>query len=76
MDQIKWNIEHAYKHNVEKNIRGILASTGLIPDSPHNMREIMENTEKHFVSQELYSEISISSGVAATAMMDLIFRYS
>jgi len=68
MDLIKWNIEHAYKHNVEKNIRQILASTGLIPDSPHDMKEIMKNTEEHFVSQELYSEISISSGVAATAM--------
>jgi predicted nucleotide-binding protein (sugar kinase/HSP70/actin superfamily) len=55
---------------VEKNIHGILASTGLIPDSPQNMREIMENTEKHFVNRELYSEISISSGAAATAMMD------
>jgi Uncharacterized protein conserved in bacteria len=70
MDLINWNIEHAYKHNVEKNVRETLASTGLIPDSPHNMQEIMNNTEKHFVSQELYSEISISSGVAATAMMD------
>ena len=70
MDLINWNIEHAYKHNVEKNVREILASTGLVPDSPHNMQEIMKNTEKHFVSQELYSEISISSGVAATAMMD------
>ena len=70
MDLINWNIEHAYKHNVEKNVREILASTELIPDSPHNMQEIMNNTEKHFVSQELYSEISISSGVAATAMMD------
>jgi predicted CoA-substrate-specific enzyme activase len=70
MDLIKWNIEHAYKHNVEKNIHGILASTGLIPDSPQNMHEIMANTEKHFVSRELYSEISISSGAAATAMMD------
>ncbi|MGA2780354.1 MAG: acyl-CoA dehydratase activase [Smithella sp.] len=70
MDLIEWNIEHAYKYNVEKNIRETLASTGLIPDSPHNMQEIMKNTEKHFVSQELYSEISISSGVAATAMMD------
>ncbi|MGP8153775.1 MAG: acyl-CoA dehydratase activase [Smithella sp.] len=68
MDLIKWNIEHAYKHNVEKNIRGTLASTGLIPDFPHNMQEIMENTEKHFVSHELFSEITISSGVAATAM--------
>jgi predicted CoA-substrate-specific enzyme activase len=69
-DLINWNIEHAYKHKVEKNVREILASTGLIPDSPHNMQEIMNNTEKHFVSQELYSEIAISSGVAATAMMD------
>jgi predicted nucleotide-binding protein (sugar kinase/HSP70/actin superfamily) len=34
------------------------------------MEAIMKNTEKHFVSRELYSEISISSGVAATAMMD------
>jgi len=70
MDLIECNIEHAYKYNVEKNIRETLASTGLIPDSPHNMQEIMKNTEKYFVSQELYSEISISSGVAATAMMD------
>jgi len=70
MDLIEYNIEHAYKYNVEKNIRETLASTGLIPDSPHNMQEIMKNTEKYFVSQELYSEISISSGVAATAMMD------
>ncbi len=70
MDLINWNIEHAYKHNVEKNVRGALDSTGLVPHSPHNMQEIMKNTEKHFVSHELYSEISISSGVAATAMMD------
>jgi predicted nucleotide-binding protein (sugar kinase/HSP70/actin superfamily) len=70
MDLINWNIEHTYKKDVEKNIRETLASTGLIPDSPHNMQEIMKNTEKYFVSRELYSEISISSGVAATAMMD------
>jgi len=70
MDLINWNIEHAYKYNVEKNVREALASTGLIPDSPHNMKEVMNNTEKYFVSTELYSEISISSGVAATAMMD------
>jgi predicted nucleotide-binding protein (sugar kinase/HSP70/actin superfamily) len=69
-DLINWNIEHAYKHHVEINVRETLAKTGLIPDSPHNMQEIMKNTEKYFVSQELYSEISISSGVAATAMMD------
>jgi predicted nucleotide-binding protein (sugar kinase/HSP70/actin superfamily) len=67
---IQWKIEHAYKRKVEKNILGILSSTGLIPRSPHEMDEIMSNTEKHFVSHELHSEISISSGVAATAMMD------
>lgn len=70
MDLIRWNIEQVYKHNVEKKIRGTLGLTGLIPDSPHNIEEIMKNTERHFVNQELYSEISISSGVAATAMMD------
>jgi predicted CoA-substrate-specific enzyme activase len=70
MDLINWNIEHAYKHNVEKTVHGVLNSTGLIPHTPHNMREIMKNTQKHFVSHELYSEISVSSGVAATAMMD------
>ncbi len=69
-DIIKWEIEHRYKKKVEKNIRETLLPTGLVPDSPHNMKEIMRNTEKHFVSHELYSEISISSGVAATAMMD------
>ena len=69
-DIIKWKIEHAYKKKVEKNILDKLSVTGLVPDSPHDMEEIMRNTEKHFVSHELYSEISISSGVAATAMMD------
>jgi len=70
MDLIRWNIEQIYKHNVEKKIRGTLDLTGLIPDSPHNIEEIMKNTERHFVNQELHSEISISSGVAATAMMN------
>jgi predicted CoA-substrate-specific enzyme activase len=70
MDIINWNIEHSYKHNVEKKVRETLSSTNLVPKTPHDMQEIMKNTEKHFVSHELYSEISISSGVAATAMMD------
>jgi len=69
-DIIQWHIEHAYKKKVEKDIRETLSGTGLVPHSPHNMDEIMKNTEKYFVNNELYSEISISSGVAATAMMD------
>ena len=67
---IDWKIEHAYKHNVVKKVGETLGSTNLIPKTPHDMTEIMKNTETHFVSHELYSEISISSGVAATAMMD------
>jgi len=67
---IDWRIEHFYKKNVEKNIRNTLQVTGLVPHTPHNMTTIMKNTEKHFVSHELHSEISVSSGVAATAMMD------
>jgi hypothetical protein len=55
---------------VENKVRDTLSVTGLVPRTPHDMQEIMKNTEKHFVSHELYSEISISSGVAATAMMD------
>ena len=70
MNLINWNIEQAYKHNVAKKVSDTLGSTNLIPKTPHDINEIMKNTEKHFVSHELYSEISISSGVAATAMMD------
>jgi predicted nucleotide-binding protein (sugar kinase/HSP70/actin superfamily) len=70
MEIISWNIEHAYKHNVVKKVGDTLYPTNLIPKTPHDMNEIMKNTEKYFVSHELYSEISISSGVAATAMMD------
>lgn len=69
-DIIQWKIEHAYKKKTENNIVDILASTGLVPHSPHDMNAIMKNSQEYFVDNELYSEISISSGVAATAMMD------
>jgi len=67
---LDWKIEQAYKKNVEKKVRDALSKTGLVPETPCDMQTIMDNTEKHFVSHELYSEISISSGAAATAMMD------
>ena len=69
-DIIDWRIEHVYKKHVEKNVRETLNSTGLVPHTPHDMNKIMKNAEKHFASHELHSEICISSGVAATAMMD------
>lgn len=67
---IKWHIEAFYKHRVEKKIKKALGISNLIPETPHDMKEIMKNTENNFVSHDLYSEISISTGVAATAMQD------
>jgi len=66
---IRWRIEEIWKHSVEKKIKKTLTATGLIPTTPHNMKEIMGNANEHFVTTELDSEISISSGVASTAMM-------
>jgi predicted CoA-substrate-specific enzyme activase len=68
-DIVIWKIEEIWKHSVEKKIKSALSETGLIPTTPHNMKEIMDNANKHFVTIELDSEISISSGVASTAMM-------
>ncbi|MCP4751804.1 MAG: activase [Proteobacteria bacterium] len=65
---ISWKIEAVWKHRVDNQIRGILGKTGLIPHGPHDMEEIMRNANTQFVSSELHSEISVSSGVAATAM--------
>jgi predicted CoA-substrate-specific enzyme activase len=67
-DLRKLEIEEWWKHSVEKKVLSILGPTGLIPETPHDMRRIMENTQKHFVNLELNSEIAVSSGVAATAM--------
>jgi len=66
---ILWRIEEMWKHSVEKKIKSALAETNLIPTTPHDMKEIMGNANEHFVTTELDSEISISSGVASTAMM-------
>jgi hypothetical protein len=49
-------------------VLSILEPTGLIPETPHDMDMIMQNTQEHFVNLELNSEIAVSSGVAATAM--------
>jgi predicted CoA-substrate-specific enzyme activase len=64
----KLRVEGWWKHHIEKKTLAILGSTGLIPETPHDMHEIMENTQKYFVNLELNSEIAVSSGVAATAM--------
>ncbi|MBN1532470.1 MAG: activase [Spirochaetes bacterium] len=66
---IAWKIEARWKHWVEHKIKDALKVTQLIPETPHDMAEIVGNAEEHFVNGELYSEITVSSGVASTAMM-------
>ena len=68
LEQKKLSIEKWWKHSVEKKTLSILEPTGLIPETPHDMREIMKYTQKHFVNLELNSEIAVSSGSAAAAM--------
>ena len=67
---VGWNVEQVYKQVVEHRIKKALLPSGLVPSSPHNMRQIMRIAEENFVSHELESEISISSGVAAAAMSE------
>ncbi|HPU89515.1 MAG TPA: acyl-CoA dehydratase activase [Spirochaetota bacterium] len=69
-DLINWHVEQWYKHRVEHTVKKALAATGLIPETPHDMKKIMKNANTIFVTPELYSEISISSGVASAAMQD------
>jgi predicted nucleotide-binding protein (sugar kinase/HSP70/actin superfamily) len=67
-DLKKLEIEEWWKHLVEKKVLDILEPTGLIPETPHDMRHIMKYTQEHFVNLELNSEIAVSSGSAAAAM--------
>jgi predicted nucleotide-binding protein (sugar kinase/HSP70/actin superfamily) len=67
-DLKKLKIEEWWKHSVEKKVISILEPTGLIPETPHDMHEIMKYTQAHFVNLELNSEIAVSTGSAAAAM--------
>ena len=67
-DYKKLQIEEWWKHHIEKKVLSILEPTGLIPETPHDMRHIMKYTVEHFVNLELNSEIAVSSGSAAAAM--------
>ncbi|MCL2067068.1 MAG: acyl-CoA dehydratase activase [Treponema sp.] len=67
-DLKKLEVEEWWKHSVEKKVLSILKPTGLIPETPHDMKLIMKYTQEHFVNLELNSEIAVSSGSAAAAM--------
>lgn len=61
-------VEKWWKHSVERSVEKALAEADLVPETPHDMDIIMKNAQDNFVSHELNSEITVSSGVAATAM--------
>ena len=65
-----YHVEGFYKSMVEHKIARHMKPTGLIPEVPHDMNEIVGNSEKHFIDPELESEATCSSGVAATGMID------
>ncbi|MBL8967939.1 MAG: activase [Spirochaetaceae bacterium] len=67
---LRLRLEEAWKHGVENGVKRALAPSGLLPETPHDMRRIMANAEEHFLDHELNSEIVVSSGVAATAMQE------
>jgi len=64
----KLRLEMWWKHSVENKVLSILEPTGLIPETPHDMKVIMKYSQENFVNLELNSEISVSTGVAAAAM--------
>ena len=63
-------LEEGYKRWVERRVKRDLRAAGLLPGAPEDMRRIMANSGAHFVDPELNSEIAVSTGAAATAMLD------
>jgi len=63
-----YKMEEIWKHSVEKKYKKAFAPSGLLPEAPENMKDIMERTEHEFLDLELNSEIAVSSGAAATGM--------
>ncbi|MCL2062980.1 MAG: acyl-CoA dehydratase activase [Candidatus Cloacimonetes bacterium] len=67
-DLKKLHLEMWWKKSIEKKVISILAPTGLVPETEHNMRVIMKYTEDYFLNLELNSEIAVSAGSAAAVM--------
>ena len=65
-----YHVEEFYKNMVIHKISRHLKPTGLIPDVPTDMHEIIGNTERLFLDPRLESEATCSSGAAATGMLD------
>ncbi|MBN2803365.1 MAG: activase [Deltaproteobacteria bacterium] len=65
-----FKVEEFYKQLVEHKIARHLNATGLLPHMTTNMHEIIGNSEKYFLDPRLESEATVSSGAAATGMLN------
>ncbi|MBN2050473.1 MAG: anhydro-N-acetylmuramic acid kinase [Spirochaetales bacterium] len=63
-----FRIEKLWKHRVERIYEKALSPSRLLPEAPHDMKEIMLRTREEFLNLELNSEIAVSSGAAAVGM--------
>ncbi|NLN62750.1 MAG: activase [Myxococcales bacterium] len=63
-------VEAFYKKMVHHKVSRHLVPTGLIPDAPHDMHKIIGVAEEFFIDPELESEATVSSGAAASGMLD------
>jgi hypothetical protein len=69
-EEVTYLIETAWKRRIEEKIAATLRPTGLIPDTPHDMHEIIGEGQHEFVDPELESEATVSPAVGAAAMKD------
>jgi len=69
-EEAAYLIEKAWKQRVEEKIATTLRPTGLIPEVPHDMKEIIGAGRHEFVDPELESEATVSPAVGAAAMND------
>ena len=63
-------VEKVWKRRVEAKIAATLRPTGLVPQAPHGMSEIIGEGRREFVDPELESEATVSPAVGAAAMKD------
>ncbi|HNZ24243.1 MAG TPA: acyl-CoA dehydratase activase [Polyangiaceae bacterium] len=69
-DEAVYLVEKVWKEHVESKMLDVLRPTGLVPDVPHDMDEIIGKGREHFVDPEMESEATVSPAVGAAAMQE------
>jgi len=69
-DEAVYLVEKLWKQMVEEKIAAVLRPTGLIPHVPHNLADVIGESQDEFVDPELESEATVSPAVGAAAMKE------